>query len=397
MTFLNLNLNKKINFNFFFKHVLFTFFWSLGILLLVFRVDVAIVDKLGIYNLTVIIPLLYIAGLVTTLFFLRWYWALAFLFYPILLCFWFIPKTILNKGKIYLFGNYISSVFSKFYHYKRSLFHFSLILIALIIYIGVNNELSRWAVIIVWTYFYIFYIYETLRESFSTPTLFGEIIEKKLKEFIQRNDTDESFVIKSYINQQGDDKLEVEIKKDKQITRSILAVTAFEIIAEKLNGFKTKQSYLLSSIIGAFWFLILSIVSFWFLNYQLYKVDPSNFNYNGNTPGFDFFYYTFKTITFGDIELVKPISIIARIVELSSFLIVGILFLVVIISVIFSMKQEQLQQDVKLTTELINCEKRILSKYFQNEFGVELTKAVSEMKNIDTSIKNLQNIIDKIL
>ncbi|WP_429380487.1 hypothetical protein [Mucilaginibacter sp. UYCu711] len=267
----------------------------------------------------------------------------------------------------------------------------------MIIYIGVNNELSRWAVIIVWTYFYIFYIYETLRESFSTPTLFGEIIEKKLKEFIQRNDTDESFVIKSYINQQGDDKLEVEIKKDKQITRSILAVTAFEIIAEKLNGFKTKQSYLLSSIIGAFWFLILSIVSFWFLNYQLYKVDPSNFNYNGNTPGFDFFYYTFKTITFGDIELVKPISIIARIVELSSFLIVGILFLVVIISVIFSMKQEQLQQDVKLTTELINCEKRILSKYFQNEFGVELTKAVSEMKNIDTSIKNLQNIIDKIL
>ena len=38
-----------------------------------------------------------------------------------------------------------------------------------------------------------------------------------------------------------------------------------------------------------------------------------------NLPKFDFFYYTLKTITFGDIELIKPQSVLARINEISSF------------------------------------------------------------------------------
>jgi hypothetical protein len=74
----------------------------------------------------------------------------------------------------------------------------------------------------------------------------------------------------------------------------------------------------------------------------------------------------------------------------------GIFFLVIFVSTIFSLKQDKMNENVKLTTDLIHTENLNLSIYFKEEFGMELTQAVREVKNIDIAVKNLHKIIDSI-
>ena len=169
-----------------------------------------------------------------------------------------------------------------------------------------------------------------------------------------------------------------------------------ELLSKRLNGYRGRQAYLISWLFGAFMFLLSSIIFFWFINFQLYKIDSTNFQYIGTFPSFDFLYYTLKTITFGDIELVKPSSVLSRISEISSFFTIGIFMLVIVISIFLSMKQDKVNENVKLTTELMNSESLTLVKYMQDEFGMEIKTAFNEIKNIDDSIKKLKDIIDKI-
>ena len=55
-----------------------------------------------------------------------------------------------------------------------------------------------------------------------------------------------------------------------------------------------------------------------------------------------------------------------------------------------------MNENVKLTTDMFNSENLTLTKYMQDEFGMEIKTAMGEIKNIDNSLKNLKNFIDKI-
>jgi len=398
-SFLNINLDGKINFNFFLKHLLFSTFWILGIFIFLFRIDVIIVDNYfpSLQWVKTILPTVYFVSLFISLWFLKWYYILAFFCYPFLFIFWFLPKTILRKGKIYLLGNYLSSIIRRLSNLKLTIIHIFLLLLSLIIFLTISQDWTRCLAICILTYFYSRYVYRLLKKSFRTPALFNHDIQKEIRIRIQKNNSEDSLIVKSIILRDSDEKLEPDKRKEKIIRRSILANYALEEITSKLNSFKGKKAFLISWIFEAFMFLSYSIIFFWFLNFQLYKLSPSNFNYTGSFPIFDFLYYTLKTITFGDINIVKPISILARISEILSFLILGIFLLVIFISVIFSLKQETMAENVKLTTELFNSESNKLTKYFKDNFDMEIKAAANEIKNIDESLSNLKNIIDKII
>lgn len=310
--------------------------------------------------------------------------------------FWFLPKTILSIGKVYLFGSYLNSLFSLFLHFKSFILNLCLFILSFILLITVNVDWVRWLSIFVMTYFYLIYIYRFLKKAFNEPTLFGTSIESRIQKFAENKSPGDSLVVKSFIIQKDDEKLQQIERRDVQLRRSVIATFVIELLTERLNGYRGKQAYIVSWIFGAFVFLLYSIIFFWFLNFQLFKIDASNFSYKGTFPSFDFLYYTLKTITYSDIDLVKPISVIARIIETSSFFTIGIFALIIVVSIFLSMKQDKVKENVKLTTDMFNSENSSLSKYMQDEFGMELKTAIGEIKNIDTSLKNLKNFIDKM-
>ena len=132
-TFLNINLGQPIHLNFFFKHILFILVWGIGLLTIVFRFDLYLYDYLPKNLQWVIkaIPFSFFGILLLIMFLSKWYYNLALIFYPILIIFWFLPKLILAKGKIYLFSNYLSSIINTFKKFKRRILHFFVFIITL--------------------------------------------------------------------------------------------------------------------------------------------------------------------------------------------------------------------------------------------------------------------------
>lgn len=397
--FLNIDLSRKIEVSFLKKHIVFSLFWILGILLFIFRIDLLIIGTYpeSLKWLQISLPISYLALLFIYLYSIKWYYILAYIFYPILVTFWFIPKTVLSVGKIYLLGNYVNSIYSKLSKPKIFAFNIAFFLFSLVFLLTIKEKWTRWLSIICLSYFYLNYIYKFLKKSFKKPSLFGKEIEDTVKVIIDNRSIETSILMKSIIRQDGDNKLDISSRKKAEIKRTVISNYAIELLTDRLNGHRGRQAYLVSWIFSAIIFLLYSIIFFTFLNFQLYEIDPSNFVYTGNLPKFDFFYYTLKTITFGDIELIKPQSVLARINEISSFFTMGIFILVIVTSILLSMNQDRVNENIKLTTELIKNENTTLIEFLKNEYGMEIKSALLEIKNIDTSLKKTKNIIDNIL
>lgn len=397
-SFLNLDLDGKTNTKFFIKHIIFSCFWIVGILLFIFRLDILIIENYSnsFKWLKVGIPTIYFLALIISFFFLKWYYIIVFFLYPFLMLFWFIPKSILSVGKIYLFGTYVSKIFFRLSHFKQFLFGVFVFIFSFLFLITIQSNWTRWFAIVSMSYFYIIYIYRFLKNSFNQPILFKANLEDNIKKLIENTNPKESIVVKSFINFKTDEKLSEVERKQKRLKRTIMAQYAIELLTKRLNGYRGRQAYLVSSIFGALVFFLFSIIFCWFLNFQLFKINPTNYAYIGNFPTFDFLYYTLKTITFGNIDTLKPISVIAKVTEILSFFTIGIFILVILFSFFLSMKQEKVKENVKLTTALFNSENLTITKYIQEEFGMEINSAKNEIENIDNSLKNLKSIIDKI-
>jgi len=396
-TFINLDLDRKVPRSFLTKHLLFSVFWIIGILIFAFRIDIIFIERhpSSLEWLKMIIPILFIISAIVLFFSLKWYYKLAFLCYPILLAFWFIPKTVLINGKIYLFADYITSVFSKFLHLKRTIAHAFLLLFTLILFTTISLDWIRWGTIFIFSYFYIRYVLMLLRKSFQ-PSLFEKDLTNKIRDLIQKNNVKESIVINSFINRKDDEQLEFAERREKHIRRSIIANQTICLITDKLKSFRGRKAFIASWLYSTCMFFLYSVIFFWFLNIQLFRINSLNFIYTGTIPAFDFFYYTLKTITFGSTDLIKPISVLARLSEMSSFFIIGIFFLVIFISVLFSLKQDKINENIQLSTDLFESEKTILSKYFKEEFGMELGLAIAQVRNIDESLKTLRDIMNRL-
>ena len=398
-TFLNLNIDTKIKNNFLVIHLFLSLFWVLAIFIFVFRLDEALANyyEADLSNLFLPIPVLYFIILAVFFFFVKWYYIIAFILYPLLFIFWFLPKTILSVGKVYLFGNYLNFIFSSLSNFKLSIFRFILLFVNLTLLLSSNENWVRILAIISFSYFYLAYLRKFLVKAFKEPILFGNVIEDYLQNAILSRSAENSFLIKSIVIQQTDEKLELAEKKREQLKRLLMINFVIDLLKKRLSGYRGRAAYIVSWLFGSITFLIGSLTFFWFVNFQLYKINPANFHYKGTFPLFDYFYYTCKTITFGDIEVIKPLSALARSIETISFFTIGIFFLVIVISVILSIKQDKVNENVKLTVDYFDSENTMLSNYVQDEFGMELKYALQEIKNIDESFKNLKKIIDKIL
>ncbi len=395
-TFLNIDLESKTPIKFVQKHVLFSILWVLIFAVFLFRIDVNLFSKInGLEWTTGILPILYTIFLILFTIKQKWY-SIAFIFYPILALFWFIPKTILAKGKIYLFGHYINGVFKKLQSPKKSLIHLGLFIVPLILILITYNVYVRWVTVILFSYFYIRYILNYIGRSFKPAQLFGSNIETALEKIITQGTTNKSALIDSYIKQKEDEKLPINERSKKQISRLVLANHVLTFVSNNLNSYKGKRAYLIAWMYELFIFLLVSMMFFWFVNYQVYLIDPTNFKLDGAPSKFEFFYYTLKTITFGDIPSILPNSVFSKTIEIASFFVVGVFILIIAASIIFSFRQDKMKENIELTTKICADQNRIIAEYMMNEFSTDVQSAVTEFSTIKDSIEKLQRVLKNV-
>jgi hypothetical protein len=397
-TFLNINIDGPTPTKFIWKHFIFTFLWTVGILILFFRIDVVLLNKNNItiewLEGTLPIAILILIGVVMLT--QKWYFNLALFLYPFLAFGWFIPKVVLRKGKIYLFMNYLTNIFNKFKNFKQTLLHFGFFSLSIMLLLIITDTWTRWFALGTITYFYLTFLFRYIGQSFRPATFFGTSFETFIDDLLKKGEQNESILITSLMVKTGSEGSSEDETKNKNLTRLIMINFALDTIVTRLNGFRGKRAYVISLMYELFIFLLSSIIFFWFVNYELYQISASNFDTIGNPSSYEFLYYSIKNITFSGIDSIKPLSWIAKSVEVFSYLVIGILLLVVIVSVIFSLRSEKINENIKLTTTLCKDQNRIVQEYVIQTYGKDIQSAVNEVANIKKSLQQLNDIINKL-
>jgi hypothetical protein len=396
-TFLNIELGQPIHWKFFFKHILFVIVWGIGLLTIVFRFDLYLYDYLpkNLQWIIKVIPFAFFGIVLLIMILSKWYYNLALMLYPILLIFWFLPKLILAKGKIYLFSNYLSSIINTFKKFKRRIFHFFVFIITLFLLIITNSIYIRIFSILVYSYFYFRFVFKYVEKSFGPPKLFGADIEKSIDEILLSSDKG-MFLINAVEEQKQDEKLSENDAKQKRLERLILLNFFIVNFRENLTGFNGKKAFVISWSYQLIGFFIVTLLFYTFVNYELFIIDKQNFLIVGNISIFDFFYYTIKTITFNGINNIIPSSIFARIFEIMSYVTLGVFLLIIVTSVIFSLRQDRLSENIRKATDLCIQQNKIIDQHIRIKYQTDIKTIIEESSNIKSSLENIKKVIDRL-
>jgi hypothetical protein len=394
-TFLNVNLDGRTPARLMIKHLLFSLTWTLFILQIL-RVDIILFDgyESNLYWLEVALPVLFFALVVLVAATQKWYFNLALLLYPLLAIFWFAPKMVLSTGKIYLFARYIDFIYRFFRNFRSSLIKICLISMTVIFFFVIDSPVVIYFTLMVAGFFYVSFVYDYFRSSFKPPELFGNHMVTYLESLKNAGSKTEHFVFRTLIAE--DDKVSKAELRERHLTRLVTMNYLFEQVSKKLNSFSGRRAFAISQVFEIVVFLAFTILFFWFINFQLFSIDPSNFSVVGMPTSFEFLYYTLKTITFGEIEFIKPESFLSRCVEIASFLMLGILFLGFVLSIVASLRNERMKDNIKLTTEVCITQNEVIKEFISKKYETDVKSAFEELKSIRESISRLANIVDKI-
>ncbi len=397
ITFLNLDIENRINWKFFLLHILFTIFWLSTISILIFRLDLVFSKALPpeFHWIIQSIPIALFAIIALTMYFLNWYYNLALIFYPLLIIFWFLPKFILSKGKIYLFSNYLNSIIQFFKKIKKNVSSFLLFVSVLFLILITDITSIRIIGILVFSYFYFRYLIRYIRKAFNPPSLFGTDIESVIDGLLL-SPANKTILISSIEGLRVSSNQSEEDVKKKRLERLYLISFFISSFKDNLIGFNGKKAFIISWIYQLIGFFIITITYYTFANFELYQIDNQNFIITRVPSVFDFFYYTIKTITFGNIDIITPSSVISRILEILSFLTLGIFLLIIVVSIIFTLRQDQLSENVRKATDLCISQNNLIIQYIKDQYQTDLETILQESANIGTSLKSIKQVITKL-
>jgi len=248
---------------------------------------------------------------------------------------------------------------------------------------------------ITFTYLFCRYLTRYIKQSFQPPQLFNSETDDFLNKLIESPDKKYT-LIKLFEAKGSDGTFAEEEKKRKRLHRLLILNFIIEYFGQSFSGFKGKKAYTIAWIYQLIGFLAISITYFTFMNFQLFIIDKDNFVTLKNPSLFDFYYYTLKTITFQNIDLIKPLSKLSMIFEISSFLTIGIFVLIIVVSILFSLRLDRIGENIKKATDICVSQKQLIAQHIQSQYNIEISSAFNEFENIRTSINNLKKIIDNI-
>lgn len=375
MRFLNFSLDKKLPKKLLLKHFSYVLFWIFGLGIFVFRIDTIIYSSLNLTSLKIgfVAPVIYLFFLFLWIKNQKWYYTLAFFFYPFLLIFWFIPKWILFYGKIYIFFYYLNFILKIIRNYKKTIF-ISLIAIVLSILLATGNSLwLRGFSILFFSYIYILFFKNFLKEIFKPSDNFKSFSElQKFDKPPSRENFSVPTFIKNLEERKEDEKLS-EVEKELRIRQRLINTNLlYDYVIQSLSGFRNERSYIIFCIFQLFLYFIITIFYFSFINFQLFHISNQLFLFSSTPSVFDFFYYTMKTITFSNIDNLKPNGTLTKFLEILSFLLLGIFLLIIVVSLLFSLQRYKFKDLMERSSKSLEYENELLTAHIKQKYGSEI-------------------------
>lgn len=394
-SFLNTSLDTKLPKKLVILHTVFCIFWILGLAIFLFRADEFLGNKLNKdwVGLVSVIPFIYILAFFIVFRRYKWYYWLAYFAYPLLIFFWFIPKLVLNKGKIYLFLQYGILALKSLKDIKTNAILLAIFFGTIVLLANVHNYYIAISVMLFYAFLYL-KLMKNFVSVFLPAKLFSIGLQKIAENFSQKNDIYGSAFIESLEKNKEDEKLTKEQNELKRIERLVIAKFVLSHIKDALNSFKHKRALVISFFFQFITMFVLTLVLFTVINKLLYGIQPASYFVTSAPTTFDFFYYTFKNITFSNIDSLKPATVLAKCIEIASFVIIYLFLIIIVLSMVFSFGQESVKENISSIVIACDDQNNVIADYVQRKYNIQITKVVTEVDSIQKSLNSIKSIIN---
>ncbi len=383
----------------FVRQIIAILFWFYVLVkLFIFDIDVAIINKFfPEYIKYLNFKILFIIGIISIIwlitknkYILPWFFYI--LLFPFIVFFWKIPYFIFKQRSWTLAFAFINSVISFFksirYTFIASSFY---IISASLIFIFTNKFVLGFAILIILSI--TLFAYANRFIIIFKPTSVFQVytyIFSKIKTFGSKSPA--LFMLEDDIKIIPFKNLDEKqlAKWTASLQTSVLYNRLCLFVAKKLRDYQSSKLNFVYYIFGIFTLIVITTLSFSFINYGLYKIDSAQFGYLKIPTYFTFFYYSFNHLFNNDIlglVSILPISQIVSMIEpILSLIIIGIF-----VSSLITVMGEKHAEELNKVIESVETQGIEMESFIQEEF--KITNIGDAIKELDKVKAGLLQII----
>jgi hypothetical protein len=367
-----------------FKETIAILFWVYAVVkLFIFDIDVYLLKLVAPnliwvldYKLPVILAVITLILLATRSLDLGL--ALAYIaLYPFIVLLWKLPWFVWKQKSWLLAFAVVNALMSFFYSFRRDFIAGTVFLISAILILNTNNfytlvsSAAAIAIVVVFAYYVAF------RKALMPSAVF-----QTYKQIFPAIRTSTVLELDTSLRN-----LPVESMTQNQIelrTNSLQNVVLFNrvclFLSKKLRDYQRSGLDVVSYIFSLMFLLIFTIFAFGLINYALFKLDSTLYQFTYSQPSpFAFLYYSGGSMFYASNGLV-PTAPISQAVQLVQFL-CGVLLLVILITVFFTVRSERHTSELDNVISSVESEGHAVEAVLQSQFN---------LNNIDAAISALQ-------
>lgn len=312
------------------------------------------------------------------------------LFFPLILFLWKIPLLIYRFKSWLLVLTIIETITSLFYKFKTRLIVITASLFSfLVIFVSSSKPLLLLAVLAL-SLVSLFTLARTVYLSYKT-SIFFSFQSKLIGKFRKSGIAQSMITVDSKVKKSKTKKLTKEQSTAilSNIQMSLLFNRSIYFWAYQLEKYKQSRIGFILSGVSYVWLYIKLGILLGFINYALYKIEPTNFIIHNTDSFINFLYYSFNSMFFNEIGGIlanSDTTIVIRIVSgITGILLIGVLAL----NFVYVAKQTKNDDELTRAIKDIKDEGKELEKHIKSEFQVTTAEAIEKLAELKAGMLTL--------
>lgn len=379
------------------------FFWTyVFIKLFVFDFDTYLVNKfLPSYIYLLDYKFIFLIGIIAVVWFFTksksiMIWTLYLLFFPVIILFWKIPYLIFKKKSWVLAFALINSLISFFISIKYNFIMLAFYLISAVSIFNNSNKIilgvSTGIISVVLLSVYVHRCVSIFKRS-SVHHFYMNFISRMENKGFHSFETDKRYRDLP-IEDLSVEQLEL---RTTNLQNLVLFNRMFLFLSKKLQQYQNSRLNLVSNVFSILLVSIFTIFSFSLINYSIFKINSSLFEFIEIPTFFTFFYYSFNNLLSIPINELTPISpftqSVSMITTFFSFFIVAIF-----ITLLLSVKSEKTVNELNEIILGFGNQGKTLEVFISEEYKINsIEDALIELEKLKAGLtKILYKITESI-
>ncbi|MFD6030140.1 hypothetical protein ACFWE5_05465 [Cellulosimicrobium funkei] len=300
----------------------------------------------------------------------RHWWMLLFVvFWPFVVCFWYIPRFVYRRKSWTLAVGLIHAVTAAWHGLRFTIVAFAAAAIA---FLTLATASSLWLVVpatVALVGIWWISLIRTVRYAV-TPDRFVRSQQILTRKFLQSDIAWGTINVPPELRDETVERYN-EAQVQNFVNRAsigLLYCKAGQFWAGRLDEYRRSPATILSSCFIVTGLFLFSVAIYGFANYALFQAAPGQYKAESEPTLATFFYYAFAASLISEIGAIQPSGVGAIALQMLCGLGTGIVLLVLALSIIFGIKQSRVDQESVETIDKMQSEARELEVRLSKEY-----------------------------